>query len=528
MAKLFGFEIKRATDNNAPESFAPPIKDDGAVVVSEGGVFGTYVDLEGTSRSEAELVTRYREMAHQPECESAIDDIVNEAIVGDHTELVDIVLDDIEDMSDNVKELIRDEFDNVLRLLDFNSDGYDIFRRWYVDGRLYYHVIVDEKNIRKGIQELRYIDPRKIRKIKEMTKAKDENQNTTVSKIKNEYFVYNEKGFLQKGYGGPGADSTTKGIKISKDSIIHSVSGLTDANNKMVLSYLHKAIKPLNQLRTLEDAAVIYRISRAPERRIFYIDVGNLPKQKAEQYLRDMMVKHKNRLVYDAQTGEIRDDRKFMTMLEDYWLPRREGGRGTEITSLPGGQNLGEMDDVLYFQKKLYKSLGVPISRLETETGFSLGRSTEISRDEVKFQKLIDRLRNKFAYQLFHDILEKQLILKNIINSDDWKKINEKIFYDFQKDNHFSELLQSEITRERLQTIRDMDEYVGKYYSAEWVRKNVLMQTEEEIEEIDKQIERENAEADELAQDQEDEQPSNDQGPAGQTYVLKPQSDSEQ
>ena len=526
MAKLFGFEIKRATDTNAPESFAPPVKDDGAVVVSEGGVFGTYIDLEGNSKSEAELVTRYREMSQQPECEAAIDDIVNEAIVGDHQEIVDIVLDDVPDLSDNVKDLIRQEFDNILRLLEFNQDGYDIFRRWYVDGRLYHHIIIDDKNVRRGIQEIRYIDPRKIRKIKEVTRSKTADNNFSTQKIKQEYFLYNEKGFLTKSMNGPGAHEQTKGIKIAKDSIVHTVSGLTDSNNKMVLGYLHKAIKPLNQLRTLEDASVIYRISRAPERRIFYIDVGNLPKMKAEQYLRDMMVKHKNRLVYDAQTGEIRDDRKFMTMLEDYWLPRREGGRGTEITSLPGGQNLGEMDDILYFQKKLYKSLGVPVSRLEPETQFNMGRSTEISRDEVKFQKFIDRLRNKFAYQLFHDILEKQLILKNIINSDDWKKMSEHILYDFQKDNHFSELLDGEINRERIQTVRDMDEFVGKYYSTEWVRKNILMQTEEEIEEIDKQIEQENAEADEIAQDQEDEQPA-DNGPAGQTYVLKPQSDSE-
>lgn len=484
--KLFGFEIKRSEEEKAPESFAPPVKDDGAVVVSEGGVFGTYVDLEGTAKTEAELVTRYREMAGQPECESAVDDIVNEAIAGDHEDLVNINLDDVEGMSQAIKDKVAEEFEEALSLLNFKSSAYDVFRRWYVDGRLYYHAIIDENNPRRGLTELRYIDPRKIRKIKEVKKGQQGKDNFPVTSIKNEYYIYNEKGFLAKG-NWSGSNNVQKGLRIAKDSIIHCTSGLMDSNNQMVLSYLHKAIKPLNQLRTLEDASVIYRISRAPERRIFYIDVGNLPRQKAEQYLRDMMVKHKNRLVYDGQTGEIRDDRKFMTMLEDYWLPRREGGRGTEITTLPAGQNLGEMDDILYFQKKLYKSLNVPVARMEQETGFSLGRSAEISRDEVKFQKFIDRLRNKFAYALFNSIMEKQLVLKNVMTIEEWNDIKDSVTYDFKKDNHFSELLNNEVTRERVQTARDMDDYVGKYFSVDYIRKNILMQSEDEIQEIDDQ-----------------------------------------
>jgi hypothetical protein len=514
MAKLFGFEIKRAQDDNAPESFAPPVQDDGAVVISEGGMFGTYVDMDGTAKTEAELVSRYREMAGQPEVEAAVDDIVNEAISGDHQDIVNINMDDVEGLSQNIKDKVAEEFEEALSLLNFKSMSYDVFRRWYIDGRLYYHAIIDENNPRRGLTELRYIDPRKIRKVKEVKKAQQGKDNFPVTSIKNEYYLYNEKGFLAKGSWS--GSSSTKGLKIAKDSIIHCTSGLMDTNNQMVLSYLHKAIKPLNQLRTLEDASVIYRISRAPERRIFYIDVGNLPRQKAEQYIRDMMVKHKNRLVYDGSTGEIRDDRKFMTMMEDYWLPRREGGRGTEITTLPGGQNLGEMDDILYFQKKLYKSLNVPVSRLEQETGFSIGRSAEISRDEVKFQKFVDRLRNKFAYTLFNSIMEKQVVLKNIMTIEDWNDVKDSILYEFKKDNHFSELLNNEILRERVQTVRDMDEYVGKYFSAEYVRKNVLMQTDDEIEEIDRQnqevADEENQEVDAMGADAGSETDTGDQG----------------
>ena len=508
MARLFGFEIKRLADqrDDAPASFVPPANDEGATVVAEGGMFGTYVDLEGTARTEAELVTKYREMALQPEVEEAVGDIVNEAIVGDEDDVVDIELDKIEEMSDNLKERIREEFKEILSLLEFSQRGYDIFRRWYIDGRLYYHVIIDETNVRAGIKELRYVDPRKIKKIKEVKKKRvGKDKTIAVSTIKNEYYIYNEKGFLAKGtYSGTSGTSAPgqKGLKIAKDSIVHCVSGLMDQNNQMVLGYLHKAIKPLNQLRTLEDASVIYRISRAPERRVFYIDVGNLPKMKAEQYLRDMMVKHKNRLVYDANTGQIRDDRKHMTMLEDFWLPRREGGRSTEITTLPGGQNLGEMEDVEYFQRKLYKSLNVPISRLDPETGFSLGRASEISRDELKFSRFIDRLRTKFATQLFNYALEKQLVLKNVMTIEEFDEIKNLIKYDFQKDNHFTEMKDAEIYRERIQTMRDMDEYVGRYYSQEWVRKNVLYQSDEDIEEINKQIEAEGGEED-MPQDDE-------------------------
>jgi hypothetical protein len=502
MAKLFGFEIKRLADlkDDAPASFVPPTDDEGATVVAEGGMFGTYVDLEGTARTEAELVTKYREMALQPEVEEAIGDIVNESIVGADDEIVSLDLDRIDEMSDNLKERIREEFKEILSLLEFSQRGYDIFRRWYVDGRLYFHAIIDEKNVRAGIKELRYIDPRKIKKIKEVKKKRvGKDSQVSVTTVKNEYYIFNEKGFLAKGsYSGSSGTSAPgqRGLKIAKDSILHCVSGLMDQNNQLVLSYLHKAIKPLNQLRTLEDASVIYRISRAPERRIFYIDVGNLPKMKAEQYLRDMMVKHKNRLVYDANSGEVRDDRKHMTMLEDFWLPRREGGRGTEITTLPGGQNLGEMDDVEYFQRKLYKSLNVPVSRLDPETGFSLGRASEISRDELKFSKFIDRIRAKFATQLFNYALEKQLVLKNIMSIEEFDEIKNLINYDFQKDNHFTEMKDAEIYRERIQTLRDMDEYVGRYYSQEWVRKNVLYQSDEDVEDINKQIEAEGGDED--------------------------------
>ena len=489
MAKLFGFEIKKVSDEDEKlDSFVAPSNDDGAVVVAEGGAFGTYVDLEGTAKSEAELVSKYREMALQPEVEAAIDDIVNEAIVADEEEVVNIVLDTVDEYSDQIKDKIREEFANVLTLMNFSVNAHDIFRKWYIDGRIYYHVIIDEKNVRQGIKELRYIDPRKIRKIKEVVKNKK--GAFPVTKVKAEYYVFNEKGFMTKNsqYGVATGTYGEKGLKIAKDSIVHAVSGLMDTNNSLVLSYLHKAIKPLNQLRTLEDASVIYRISRAPERRIFYIDVGNLPKQKAEQYLRDMMVKHKNRLVYDGATGEIRDDRKFMTMLEDFWLPRREGGRGTEITTLPGGQNLGEMEDVFYFQKNLFKALHVPISRLEAETGFSLGRASEISRDELKFTKFINRLRNKFAIGLFNAVMEKQLIMKNIINSEDWKRMKDQIDYDFQKDNHFTELKDAEVLRERLQTLNDIEPHIGTYYSKEWVQKNVLQLSDEQIEDMNKEI----------------------------------------
>jgi hypothetical protein len=505
MAQLFGFEIvrkKEAEEKAQPDrlvTFAPEIKDDGAVVVAEGGVFGTYLDLEGSARTESDLVAKYREMSLQPEVESAIDDIVNEFVSYDSDyKLVDINLDDLE-FGNKVKDKIREEFKNIVQLLDFNNMGYDIVRRWYIDGRLYYHAIIDVQNPREGIQEIRYIDPRKIRKIREVKRVRRNSQASTAgqqvhtTETKQEYYMYSERGFSGGTRAGvsttsyqPAAAGST-GIRIATDSIIHVTSGLMDASNQMVLSYLHKAIKPLNQLRTLEDATVIYRISRAPERRIFYIDVGNLPKIKAEQYLRDMMVRHKNRLVYDATTGDIRDDRKFMTMLEDFWLPRREGGKGTEITTLPGGQNLGEIEDVLYFQKKMYKSLGVPVSRLESEGGFNLGRAAEITRDELKFGKFIDRMRMRFS-NLFKEALKKQLILKGVISEEESNDIFSNIRFDFMRDGYFTELKEAEILTNRLGLAQQMEPYIGKYYSHQYMRTKVLHQSEEEMDQIDKEM----------------------------------------
>jgi hypothetical protein len=509
MAELFGFEIKRKESAEEKRekhpSFAPEIKDDGAVVVAEGGVFGTYLDLEGSARTESDLVSKYRELSIQPEVESAIDDVVNEFISYDTDyKLIDIVLEDLE-YSENVKTKIRDEFKYVINLLDFNNMGYELVRRWYIDGRLYYHVIINKDNPKEGIQELRYVDPRKIRKIREVKKSKKQLPgavagSASTTEIKQEYFMYSERGFSAGSRGNPGVSTTSyqasssasnSGLKIAPDSIIHVTSGLMDSSNQMVLSYLHKAIKPMNQLRTLEDATVIYRISRAPERRIFYIDVGNLPKMKAEQYLRDMMVKHKNRLVYDATTGDIRDDRKFMTMLEDFWLPRREGGRGTEITTLPGGQSLGEIDDVLYFQKKLYRSLGVPVSRLDSEGGFNMGRAAEISRDELKFQKFIDRLRMRFSI-LFKEALRKQLILKQIISAEEAADVFSGIRFDFMKDNYFTELKEAEVLANRLQLAQQFQPYIGKYYSHQFMRAHVLQQSDDEMKKIDEEIKLEN------------------------------------
>ena len=494
--KLFGFEISRKKDdqqNNQQEptqkTFALPQSDDGAVTIQSGAYYGTYVDLDGVVRNEIELVTRYREMSMQPELETAIDEIVNDSIVADDAgNSIEVNTDDLDDLnvSEDVKEKIRNEFENILRLLNFGNMGHDIFRRWYIDGRLFYHLVVDEKNMAAGVQELRYIDPRRIRKIREIQKTKDTQTGMEIIKTTKEYYLYNERGVI-------GAHSNL-GTKIAVDSVVNVNSGLMDAKRAMVLSYLHKAIKPLNQLRMIEDATVIYRLSRAPERRIFYIDVGNMPTIKAEQYLRDIMVKYRNKLVYDSTTGEIRDDRKHLSMLEDFWLPRREGGKGTEITTLPGGQNLGELEDVKYFEKKLYKSLGVPISRLEPQQGFSLGRSTEITRDELKFNKFIMRLRNKFS-TLFDDILRVQLVLKKVCTEEEWRHFKEKIWYDFKKDNNFTELKETELLNNRIATLQLVDPYVGRYYSAEWVRKHVLQQTEEDIQEIDGQIQNEQAKA---------------------------------
>ena len=498
--ELFGFEISRKKEENKNiKSFVEPNQDDGSVsVTAAGGAVSSFLDLEGTAKSEAELVQKYRGMIQQPEVQHAVDDVVNEAInITDSEKPVECVTDDLE-VSDGVKKKIREEFDSVLKLLDFSNQGYEIFSKWYVDGRINYHIMIDEKQPRKGIQELRYIDSRKIRKVREYEKEKTGNKGNVgfLKRIKNEYYIYSERGFnnINAKAGIALVDSaTTTGLRIAKDSIVNCNSGILSDDNTLVLSHLHKAYKPLNQLRMLEDAAVIYRLSRAPERRVFYIDVGNLPKMKAEQYLRDMMVRHKNRLIYDVATGDVKDDRRHMSMTDDFWLPRREGGKGTEITTLPGGQNLGEIEDILYFQKRLYKALNVPISRLEPETGFSLGRSSEISRDEVKFSKFVRRLRSRFSI-LFDRLLEKQLILKGVITPEEWPAIQQNLRYDFMRDNHFEELKQAEIIRERIGLLRDIDEYTGKYYSKEYIRKNVLQMSEDDIKDIKDQIEKEQKE----------------------------------
>jgi hypothetical protein len=484
--ELFGFEFKRKIPTDIQPSFAPKDTDDGALVVAAGGSFGTYVDLDGTVRTEAELVTKYREMALQPETDAAVDEIVNETMAIDEKEIVKIDLDQLE-ISDKIKKAIREEFENCLNILDFNKHAYEIYRRWYVDGRLYYHIIIDPLDPKAGVKEVRYIDPRKIRKVREVIKKRvrgGETNDSVITKTQNEYFIYNDKGFS---YGNKSVGPTTTGLKIAKDSILHVTSGLTDTQGTMVLGYLHKAIKALNQLRTLEDSLVIYRLARAPERRIWYIDVGNLPKMKAEQYVRDIMVKHKNRLIYDAESGQVRDDRKFMTMLEDYWLPRREGGKGTEVTTLPGGQTLGQMDDVLYFQKKFYQTLNVPVNRLNSDALFSLGRATEVTRDELKFARFISRLRAKFA-QLFVNLLEKQVVLKQIMTIEDWNNISPEIKFNFSKDNYFTELKDGEIIDNRINLARNMQDMIGKYYSQEWLRKNILQQSDDDIEEMDEQI----------------------------------------
>jgi hypothetical protein len=485
LAELFGFELKRKEQDKAEakkKSFVAPLEDDGSSYVqASGGHFGQYVDLDGgQAANEADQIRRYRETASQPECDAAIEDIINEAIVSDSSSApVDLITDDL-DQPDNIKKLIREEFESIIELLQFNHYGHEIFRRWYVDGRLFYHLIVDEKSPKKGILEVRPIDPTKIRKVKEIEKEKDPATGAEVVTKVDEYYLYQDTALVK----------SNQGVKISKDAIQYTTSGLLDPSRTKVLSYLQKAIKPVNQLRMMEDSLVIYRLSRAPERRIFYIDVGNLPKGKAEEYLKNIMNSYRNKLVYDANTGEVKDDRKHMSMLEDFWLPRREGGRGTEITTLPGGENLGQIDDIIYFQKKLYKSLNVPVNRLDQESQFSLGRSTEISRDEVKFQKFVNRLRKKFSW-LFLDLLKMQLVLKGIITEADWRVIKEQIVVDYIRDSHFSELKEAEVMRERLGMLTELDQYVGTYFSVEWVRKNVLMQSDEDIEAMKEQIETE-------------------------------------
>lgn len=487
---LFGFTIARdQTDKEKlnQQSFTPPQNDDGALTITSAAYYGTYVDLDGTAKNEVELISRYREMAMQPEIESAIDDIINEAICQDDDgTTIKIVLDKLK-QPEKIKNAIKQEFDTILRLFNYNNMAQDIFRRYYVDGRMYYHIIVDKENPLDGIKELRYIDPRKLRKVREIKKRKDARTGVEIMDVVNEYYIYNDKVVT-----GSSSNYGPVGVRITTDSIISVVSGLMDSRRAVVLSYLHKAIKPLNQLRMIEDATVIYRISRAPERRIFYIDVGNLPKQKAEQYLRDIMVKYKNKLVYDAQTGEVRDDRKYMSMLEDFWLPRREGGKGTEISTLPGGQNLGELEDVKYFEKKLYKSLNVPISRLEPNQGFSIGRVAEVTRDELKFSKFVSRLRNKFS-EVFDRALRVQCVLKGICTDEEWDDFKENIYYDFIQDNNFTELKEAELMKERLGLLMQVDPYTGRYYSQTWIQRNVLRMTDDEIKQMQEEIDEEKA-----------------------------------
>ena len=503
MAKLFGFSIED-TEKTPPSvvSPVPPNNEDGVDHYLTSGFFGQYVDIEGVYKTEFDLIKRYREMALHPECDSAIEDVVNEAIVADTNDSpVEIELSNL-NASDGIKKKIREEFKFILGLLDFDKKAHEIYRNWYIDGRLYYHKVIDMKNPHEGIQELRYIDAMKMRYIRQQKKKpNDQTRLANINKGSDnpmeyefpeieEYFMYNPKSSYPTASPATAGGGGQSGIKFSKDSITYCSSGLVDRNKGSTLSYLHKAIKSLNQLRMIEDSLVIYRLSRAPERRIFYIDVGNLPKVKAEQYLRDVMNRYRNKLVYNAQTGEIRDDKKFMSMLEDFWLPRREGGRGTEISTLPGGQNLGEITDIEYFKKKLYKSLNVPISRIEGDGGFNLGRSSEILRDEVKFSKFVGRLRKRFS-GMFNDMLKTQLLLKNICTPEDWEVMSEHIQYDFLYDNHFAELKEAELMNERLTLVQTAETYVGKYYSQDYIRRKVLRQTDEEILEQDKLIKKE-------------------------------------
>jgi len=502
MGQLFGFQINRKTEKKG-QSPVPPLADE-PVSIAAGGYFGTYVDTDATARNEYELIRRYRDMALHPEVDSAVDEIVNEFVVSDNNDsCVDINLENL-DVGAGVKRKVRDEFDYIKRLMNFDNRAHEIVRSWYIDGRIFYHKVVDLDNPKQGITELRYVDAMKMRKVRQKLGKMGNNMDPNISRalkgtaLENEwgnyidYYLYNPRGYLRGGALGPVGDmSNSQGIKMAVDSIAFCSSGLQDLNKRMHLSFMHKAIKSLNQLRMIEDALVIYRLSRAPERRIFYIDVGNLPKVKAEQYLRDVMARYRNKLVYDASTGEIRDDKKHMSMLEDFWLPRREGGRGTEITTLPAGQNLGELKDVEYFKKKLYNSLNLPPSRLTDDNkGFNLGKTTEVLRDELKFTKFIGRLRKRFG-ELFHDILKTQLILKGVISPEDWDEMKEHIQYDFLFDNHFNELKEKELMGQRIQLATQMDVFVGKYYSIEYIRKHILEQSEKEYKEIDKQMQKE-------------------------------------
>jgi hypothetical protein len=481
--QLFGFEIKRSKDEQVLPipSVVPPSNQDGSTVVNSGvnagGYYGMVVDLDASLKNENDLIRRYREIAQYCDCDAAIEDIVNEALISDETkQAVEVILDELK-VSASIKSKISDEFVQILRLLKFNDRGHEIFRQWYIDGRLYYQVLLDENNVKAGIQELRFIDPRKIRKIKNIKKEKTP-QGVEIVKTIDEFYLYNDKGM---------SEQSTQGVKLPLDSVVHCPSGVMDMNSGMTLSHLHKAIKPVNQLKMIEDSLVIYRISRAPERRIFYVDVGNLPKLKAEQYVNDIMNKFRNKIVYDATTGETRDDRRHLSMMEDFWMPRREGGKGTEISTLPGGQNLGAIEDIEYFQNKLYHSLNVPVSRMQQSEGFSIGRSNEITRDEVKFNKFIVRLRKKFAV-LFLEALKVQLVAKNIINIKDWDDIRQGIRFDYLEDNHYAELKDAELLTQRVTLLQQIDPYIGRFFSDEWIKRNLLRMTDDQIDLMDQQI----------------------------------------
>lgn len=512
--RLFGFEIRRSTRTEKPllPSIVPPVDEDGAGYVTAAGAhYGTYVNIGDEydkTKDDLQLIRQYRQVATHPEVDAAIEDIVNESITTSANEQsLTIVLDKVE-APDNIKKQITEEFDNIYSMLNFHEMGHDIFKRWYIDGRMYYHLVVDSKNLRAGIQEIRPIDAAKIRKVKNIQKKKDPISGAEIIEKIDEFFIYQDK-----------PNGSNQGVKLSTDSITYVTSGLLDEDRRRVVSHLHKAIKPINQLRMMEDSLVIYRLARAPERRVFYIDVGNLPKGKAEEYLKNVMARYRNKLVYDAQTGAIRDDRKHMAMLEDFWLPRREGGRSTEITTLPGGENLGQIDDIIYFQKKLYRALNVPINRLEQESQFSLGRTTEITRDELKFQKFIDRLRNRFN-TLFYGILKKQLVLKGIITEEDWDEWKNDVVVDYVRDNHFTELRDIELLREKLQTMDQLQQYVGEFFSKEWVMKNVLHFDDDNIKQMKKEIAAETAAGEINQEPEEPEQPPQPQG-TNHTINLK-------
>ena len=505
MAEFFGYEIKRKKEATSAQSFVAPSDEDGTLDIAGGaGFFSQYVNLDKAAKNDWDLIRKYRTTAEAPECDQAIEDVINEAVTADETDVsVKINLDGV-DLSSGIKRKVTDEFQEILRLLNWKSKGHDVFRRWYIDGRIYYHKMVDEKAPRKGITELRYIDPKFIKKVRVIEKGdkgtrpgngmSGEVYSGPLVKRVQEFFIFNEAG-VYPGLTGIGANITqnpTQGLKVAPDTIAYVTSGIYNPTTQQVYGFLQKAIKPTNQLRMMEDALVIYRISRAPERRIFYIDVGNLPKPKAEAYLKDIMARYRNKVVYDGSTGEVKDDRNQMSMLEDFWLPRREGGRGTEITTLQGGQNLGQMEDVTYFKEKLYRSLNIPVSRLLTDSGFNMGRASEITRDEIKFTKFIQRLRKRFC-ALFQDLVMTQCTLKGIMTIEEWDVHKENVIYDFHDDNHFFELKDAEILKDRIEQLQGVSEYLGTYFSVEWVRKNVLKQTQQDIDEIDKQIEAEKA-----------------------------------